>query len=96
MVATIKQEVQAFLFILQTTEEGIEREMYGYRFKHQFFTDVGLFSTAHNGNWTGNFLDVLLRKETWEDITVIDGKRVVMEYERNFNTFVSKIKAALV
>lgn len=77
--------------LLHSMPPGVERELFGYRFKHKFFPGVGLFSTKHNGDWTGNLLLTLERKLKWEEINIVDGKKVVMEYERNYNNFVQEL-----
>ena len=67
---------------------GIERDFVLFKWKHANWPPSKLFSAAHGGNCAGNFINALCYLLEWEDTTKINGKTVVLEYERNFNEFV--------
>lgn len=85
----VAADVPMLLMLLSTMSPGCERDLVFYRWKHRNAPDIGLFSTALGGDAAGMFLRCLTFGETWPDTAVSEsGKKVVLEFERNFNDFV--------
>ena len=85
-------EAYSLLSYLEQMPAGIARDFFLFQWKWKYCPDAGLFSTAHGGDCAGNLLKALAGELVWEDTAIIDGKKVVLEYERNFNNFVQKLK----
>jgi len=92
---TKTDSVVDFINELKNQPEGIERDIFLFRWKWEHCPDAGLFSTAHSGDCAGNLLKYLDGSLTWEDTTVINNKRVVLEYEKNFIHFAQSVKDSL-
>lgn len=81
---------------LKEMTAGVGRDMFFYYWKHANFPKAGIFSTKHDGDCAGNFLKAIEGTlGEWPDTTIEDGKQIVLEYERNFNSFVKDFKKAL-
>lgn len=79
---------------LQAMPSGVERELVLFRWKHKN-TNIGLFSTAHGGDCSGNFLKAMTGKFEWDEYVITNGKKDLIEYERNFNLFVAELRNCL-
>lgn len=87
-------ELQQLITTLKAMSAGVERELTLYRWKHKN-TEIGLFSTAHGGDCAGNLIKALSGPFEWEDRVIVNGKKIVLEYEQNFNLFVTFCKNTL-
>jgi len=73
----------------------LERDIVLFRWKFRNWPPAGLFSTAHGGDASGNFLRALDGDFDWPETAVCEGKTIVLEYEKNFNAFVKWAKVQL-
>lgn len=89
------EDVSDFIGHLQQSPPSIERELFLFYWKHKNTPAIGLFSTAHGGDCSGNFLLALEGKLEWPETTILQGKKITLEYEQNFNTFVRTIQTTL-
>jgi hypothetical protein len=87
-----KEQIIEFIKHLKSMPESVERECEFFNWKHKYFKNAGTFSPSHGGNCSGHFIQSLEGKLKWDEFTTIDGKRVLLELEQNFNVFVKKIK----
>lgn len=77
---------------LKGMKPGVERDLYLFHWKHRYWPAGKIFSTLHGGDCAGNFLLAISNKLAWADTIMLDGKKIVLEYERNFNDFVKWFK----
>lgn len=89
-------EPKEFVATLRKMPEGIERDLFLFRWKYSYPNfKFGLFSTKHDGDCAGNLLKVLDGELTWDNFAIIDGQKVLLELEKNFNAFINYLKFQL-
>jgi hypothetical protein len=88
-------DAKKFIKILREMPEGVERDLFLFRWKNSQ-GKFGIFSTKHNGDCAGNVLKVLEGKLVWEDFDIINGQRVCLELEKNFNAFINWLKMQII
>lgn len=80
---------------LREMQPGLDRDMVLFQWKHRNWPPAGIFSTAHGGEASGNFLRALDGDFDWPETAQYEGKTIVLEYEKNFNAFVKWTKQQL-
>jgi len=83
-----REDFKAELECLKAMPAGVDRDMQLFKWKHKHWDKQKIFSTLHGGDCTGNLIKVLSNDLVWEDTCEIEGKKIILEYERNFNEFV--------
>jgi hypothetical protein len=88
-------DIDEAIRVLSELPFSVDSILLFYRWKHAVAPKIGLFSTAHGGDVINHFLLALRGELVWPETTIIDGQKVTLEYEANFNAFVRFVKARL-
>lgn len=92
-----KIDHETFVSILLMSKPSIDRTMFFYKWKNKHYPEIGCFSVAHGGDPACNFIQAISSQGLdWPETAIINGKKEILEYERNFNLFVATMKRTIV